>query len=111
MKDMTDPFPALTIFLENIMLYLIFIGIILASISAIVAGILFLPIFGLSERRASLGGTALRMTVLGLFIILLAIPTREALLRNFPVPTNIPAIPTVPMSTPGATPIVTPTRH
>ncbi len=99
-----DPFPQFTSFLENILLYLIYIGIILATISGIVAGILFLPIFGLSERRASLGGTALRMTVIGILVILLALPLRNALLAHFPLPSGVP---TIPLSTP--TPQASPT--
>jgi hypothetical protein len=102
---MTDPFPSFTAFLENILLYMIFIGIILSTISAVLAGILYLPVFGFSERRASLGSTALRMTIIGFVIIILAIPLRNALLGWFPTPVNIPPIP---LTSP--TPIVVPTR-
>ncbi len=99
---MTDPFPQLTTFLESALLYLIFLGIILSAISAVVAGILYLPIFGLGERRTAIAGAALRATVIGLIIVLLALPARGALLRYFPVPTNLPPIPTVPLTTPPA---------
>ncbi len=97
---MVDPFPELTAFLENILLYLMYIGIILATISGVVSGILFLPIFGLSEVRRSLGTIALRSTIIGLLIILLVIPVRNALIVHFPVPTTIPVIPLSTPSTP-----------
>jgi hypothetical protein len=102
---MTDPFPAFTQFLTNILTYLIFIGIIFATISGIVAGILFLPIWGFSDRRTSAGAIALRLTVVGLIIILLAVPARNALLKFFPPPTALPPLP--PIATP-ATPQATP---
>jgi cytochrome b561 len=105
---MTDPFPQLTSFLENVLLYMIFLGIILAGISGVVCGILYLPIFGLSERRREIAGTALRATVIGLLVILLALPARAALIHFFPLPTNLPPIPVVPMTTPGTTPSGTP---
>jgi hypothetical protein len=46
----------------------------------------------------------LRLTVIGLIVILLAIPARNALLAHFPLPVNVPAIP---LTTPaaGQTPI------
>jgi hypothetical protein len=110
---MTDPFPLLTAFLENTLLYLIYIGVILATISAVLAGILFLPIFGLTNQRAALGSTALRMTVIGIVVILLAVPVRNAMLGAFPTPVNLPPIPltspTVSVPTPTRVPS-TPTR-
>lgn len=102
---MVDPFPAFTAFLETILLYLIFIGIILATISGVIAGILFLTIFGLSTQRASVGTRALQFTAIGLIVILLAIPARNALLAHFPLPPGLPAIP---LSTPVASPVPTP---
>jgi hypothetical protein len=111
---MTDPFPALTAFLDNLLLYLMFVGIILATISGIITGILFLPIFGLSELRRSMGAVALRSTVVGLLIILLTIPVRDALISHFPVPTNLPVVPLsspTPFSTAGSQPAPTPTRQ
>lgn len=109
---MTDPFPTLTAFLEDFLLYLIFIGILLATISGIITGILFLPIFGLSELRRSMGAVALRSTVIGLLVILLTIPVRDALISHFPVPTNLPVVPLsspTPFPTVGAQP--TPTHQ
>ncbi|QBD82441.1 hypothetical protein EPA93_43290 [Ktedonosporobacter rubrisoli] len=112
---MSDPFPTLTNFLGDLLLYLIFIGIILATISAVVSGILFLPIFGAGERRKEIAGIALRATVAGLIVILLALPARNALLHYFSLPKQMPAIPTVPVGTPtpsvpAATPTPTPTQ-
>jgi hypothetical protein len=115
---MTDPFPLFTAFLDNALLYLIFIGIILATISGVISGILYLPIFGFSERRAALGSTALRMTIIGIAIIILTIPIRNALLSLVPVPVSIPAIPlttpTVPVPSPthatSTIPVPSPTR-
>ena len=99
---MVDPFPQFTSALENILLYLIFIGIILATISGIFAGIMYLPIFGwLDDQKNALGRNALRMTVIGLLIILIAIPARNAILSQFTLPPGVPAIP---LSTPAASP-------
>ena len=109
---MTDPFPALTAFLEDILLYLMFIGIILATISGIITGILFLPLFGLSELRRSMGAVALRSTVVGLLVILLTIPIRDALVSHFPVPTNLPVVPlSSPTPFPSVGPQSTPTQQ
>jgi hypothetical protein len=108
---MIDPFPALTAFLENVLLYLMFVGILLATISGIISGILFLPIFGLSELRRSMGTMALRATVVGLLIILLTIPVRDALIAHFPVPTNLPVMPLsspTPFPSVGPQPTITP---
>src|SRR5581483_10534397 len=84
----TDPFPQLTAFLGALLLYLIYLGVILSTISAVAAGILFLPIFGHNEQRTSIGSLALRLTAIGFIIIVLAIPARTALLHFFPLPTN-----------------------
>lgn len=111
---LTDPFPQLTTFLDNLLLYLIFIGIILCTISGIVAGILFLPIFGPNDQRTAVGATALRLTAISFLIIVLAIPARSALLHFFPLPTNIPTIPNIPLATPTPTPPIptlTPQGH
>ncbi len=102
---MVDPFPVFTAFLETILLYMIFIGIILATISGVLAGILFLPVFGLSAQRTATGSKALQFTAIGLLIILLAIPARNALLSHFTLPPGLPAIP---LSTPVASPIPKP---
>ena len=104
---MGDPLPQLTTFLGDLLLYLIYLGIILAVISAVIAGILLLPIFGLSERNTALGTNALRWAVIGLLVILLAIPIRNILLHYFPPPTGTPTIPFV-TPTPGRTPTRTP---
>jgi cytochrome b561 len=105
---MADPFPQLTTFLENLLLYLIFLGIILAGISGVVCGILYLPIFGLSERRREIANAALRGTVIGLLVVLLALPARAALLHFFPLPTGLPPIPVIPVTTPTMAPASTP---
>jgi len=102
----TDPFPQLTAFLGALLLYLIYLGVILSTISAVAAGILFLPIFGHNEQRTSIGSLALRLTAIGFIIIVLAIPARTALLHFFPLPTNLPAIPAIPLSTPTPTPTI-----
>lgn len=102
---MADPFPAFTAFLEMILLYLIFIGIILATISGVFAGIIFLPIFNLSTQKTAVAVRALQFTGVGLLIILLAIPARNALLAHFPLP---PGVPTIPLSTPAVPPTPTP---
>ncbi len=99
-----DLFPSLTSFLESFLLWLMYLGILLVSISFIIAAILFLPIFGLTERKTSLGAVALKMTIIGLFIILLAIPARNALLVHFPLPPGVPAIPLSTPTTPQASP-------
>lgn len=105
---MIDPFPQLTAFLASLLLYLIFLGVILSTISAVVAGILFLPVFGSNDQRIAYGSLALRLTAIGFIVIVLAIPARSALLHYFPLPTSLPAIPTVPLSTPAPTPTLTP---
>ena len=93
----TDPFPAFTAFLELILLYMIYIGVILSGISGVLAGILFLPVFGLNVQRTAIAVRALQFTGIGLLVILLAIPARNALLAHFPLPAGVPAIP---LSTP-----------
>jgi len=94
---MTDPFPAFTDFLQTFLLYLIYIGIILSTISGVFAGILFLPIFNLSNQRMAIAIKALQFTGIGLLVIVLAIPARNALLTHFPLP---PGVPSIPLSTP-----------
>jgi hypothetical protein len=93
----TDPFPAFTAFLELILLYMIYSGVILSGISAVLSGILFLPVFGLSVQRTAIAVRALQFTGIGLLVILLAIPARNALIAHFPLPAGVP---TVPLSTP-----------
>lgn len=113
---MVDPFPQITTFLGDVLLYLIYIGIVLAAISGVLAGILFLPVLGFSERHQALASTALRFTFVGLLVILLAIPLRNVILNYFPVPARVPSIPyTTPTVMPTGIPLPkltpTPTRR
>lgn len=104
---MTDPFPQFTAFLENFLLYSIFVGIILSTISGVIAGIAYLPIFTwlLNEQRDAWGRHALRGTVIGLSLILLALPMRNALLANVHLPAGLPPIPLSTPVTPTAKPV------
>ena len=81
-----DPFPALTAFLATIQTWLYAIGFTLFLISAAVAGIMRMPIFGTSDRRNSVSNLALMSAVVGLMILFLAVPLGNAIKTAFPVP-------------------------
>ncbi len=93
---MTDPFPQFTILLDEGLAWLIWVGIILAGVSAVLVGLAYLPIFAflLNEQREMWARNALRGTVIGLGIILVALPLRNwVILHYFPLPAGLPPIP------------------
>ncbi len=81
----TDPFPALTGFLDNIRLWLDGLGFTLFLISVAIAAIMRMPIFGTSDRRTSISNLALGSAVVGLIILFLSVPLGNAIKTAFPL--------------------------
>ncbi len=79
-----DPLPQLTAFLSHLQTWLYTLGGTIFIISVVIAGIMRMPLFGVSERRTMISNMALSAAVVGLIIILLAIPLSSALKTIFP---------------------------
>ncbi len=97
-----DAFTQLATFLHTFWLYVMAIGTTLFFISIAFAGIIRLPIFGISERRTALSNLALASAVIALIIMFSAIPLHAAIETFFPPPPGIPTPIGIPL--PHATP-------